>query len=83
MICDLQYQYRDTEQWCCYSYGWAVYFAPIKIIDTGGLTNLEAEQFTKADLDACHAFCGKGKARATPRWLSSTVRLSKNLITCL
>ena len=35
---------------------------------------MEAEQFTKADLDACHAFCGKGKARATLRQLSSTVR---------
>jgi len=29
---------------------------------------------------ACHALCRKGKARATRRRLSSTVRLSKNLI---
>ena len=31
------------------------------------------EQTTKADRNACHTLCRKGKARATLRWLSSTV----------
>ncbi len=38
---------------------------------------------TKADLEACHALCINRNARAKLRPLSSTVRLSKNLITCL
>ena len=32
------------------------------------------EQFTKADRDACHALCKKGKDHATLRRLSSTVK---------
>ena len=35
---------------------------------------LVAEQFTKADRDACYALCGKGKAHATLRRLSFAVR---------
>jgi hypothetical protein len=35
--------------------------------------NWIVEQITKADRDACHALCRKGKARATLRRLSSTV----------
>ena len=34
---------------------------------------MEIEQFTKADRNACHAICNKGKSRATLRRLSSTV----------
>jgi len=32
-----------------------------------------AEQITKADRNAAHALCRKGKSRATLQWLSSTV----------
>ena len=39
---------------------------------------LDMEQITKADRDACHALCGKGKARATLRRLSSTVRAQEH-----
>ena len=40
------------------------------------IRGLTMEQITKADRNACHALCGKGKARATLRRLSSTVRLT-------
>jgi hypothetical protein len=33
------------------------------------------EQITKADRDTCHALCRNGKARATLRPLSFTVKL--------
>jgi len=33
----------------------------------------EVEQITKADRNACHALCSKGKSRAMLRQLSSTV----------
>ena len=38
---------------------------------------MDIEQITKADRNACHALCRKGKARATLRRLSSTVLWSR------
>jgi len=41
--------------------------------------SLKIEQITKADRDACHPICSRGKSRATLRRLSSTVMPLKNL----
>jgi hypothetical protein len=39
---------------------------------------IDIEQIIKADRNVCHALCGKGKARASLRQLSSTVKRIKD-----
>jgi hypothetical protein len=48
-------------------------YSPVEIQYFAAAPDQIAEQITKADRDACHALCVKGKARATLRRLSSTV----------
>jgi len=53
-------------EWKRYPYG-------IRFVQMGKEDSMTTEQITKADRNACHTLCEKGKGRATLRQLSSTV----------